>query len=175
MKKAEKTFFVQNLAEEIKSASSVVLVNYSGLSVKAQQDLKKRLKEVGAKMVVVKNTLFKLAADKAKLDKEILSDSVLVGPTALVITEDDSIAPLQILAKFAKEFGIPQLKVGLIESKFQDQDALVALSKLPGKQALTNQALGAISSPLYSLVATLQGNLQKLIFTLENASKKEVK
>ena len=103
MKKQEKIFFVENLTEELRSAKSVVLINYAGLSVKAQQELKKRLKEVGARMLVVKNTLLKRAGEAAKVDKEILSDTVLTGQTALVIAEDDPIAPLGVLGKFAKE------------------------------------------------------------------------
>lgn len=174
MKRAEKPFFVQNLKEELKSASSIVLVDYSGLNVRRQQDLKKRLREVGAKMLVVKNTLFKLAGEGAEIPKDTLSDTILAGPTALVITaEEDPIAPLQVLGKFAKEFEIPQLKVGLIEGIFQDKDALIKLSTLPSKDVLVTQAVGTIAAPLYGIVGVLQGNLQKLICTLQQARESE--
>ncbi|BCX15030.1 MAG: 50S ribosomal protein L10 [Patescibacteria group bacterium] len=172
MKRTEKTLFVENLKEELKSSTSVVLIDFQGLSVKLQQDLKKRLKEVGAKMVVVKNTLFKIASKGANMPEEITSDTVLCGPSAIVITEGDPIAPLQVLAKFASEFEIPQFKVGVVEGKFQDKENLIALSKLPSKNVLLGQALGSISSPLYGIVATLQNNLQKLVFILDQASKK---
>ncbi|OGM84565.1 50S ribosomal protein L10, partial [Candidatus Woesebacteria bacterium RIFOXYC1_FULL_41_14] len=65
MKKAEKVFFVDNLKVELKDAKSVILVNYAGLAVKPQQELKSRLSEVGGKMVVVKNTLLLRAAESA--------------------------------------------------------------------------------------------------------------
>src|SRR3989344_2622379 len=123
MRKAEKPFFVANLTEQLKSASSVVLVDHTGLSVKLQQDLKKRLKESGASMNVIKNTLFKLAGRQAKVPEESLSDVSLQGPTAIVITEGDPIAPLQILARFAKEFELPHFKVGIVEGKFQEKYA----------------------------------------------------
>ncbi|MGD8744550.1 MAG: 50S ribosomal protein L10, partial [Candidatus Woesebacteria bacterium] len=97
MKKSEKTFFVQNLTQELKAASSVVLVDYSGLDVKSQQELQRKLSEVEAKMLVVKNTLFKLAGKAAKVAEETLTDTVLSGPTALVITEADPIAPIQVI------------------------------------------------------------------------------
>lgn len=167
MKRSEKPFFIQNLTEELKSATSVVLVNYSGLNVKAQQDLKKRLREVGAKMAVVKNTLFKLAGGEAKVPKEVLIDTVLSGPTALIIAEDDPVAPLHVLGKFAQEKGIPQLKVGIVEGIFQDKETLVKLSRLPGKEALATQAVGAIGAPLYGIVGVLQGNLEKLVYILK--------
>jgi large subunit ribosomal protein L10 len=168
MKKQEKIFFVENLTEELRSAKSVVLINYAGLSVKAQQELKKRLKEVGAKMLVVKNTLLKRAGEAAKVDNQILTDSVLTGQTALVISEDDPIAPLGVLGKFAKEFEVPQFKVGLVEGSFQDTEALKKLSALPGKDALLGQLLGALMSPSYGLVGTLNANMQKLLFILKS-------
>lgn len=173
MKKTEKSFFVQNLAEELKSASSIVLIDYSGLNVKSQQELKKKLREVGAKMIVVKNTLFKLAGESVGFSSGALTDSVLSGPTALVLTEEDPITPLAVLAKFAKEFELPQLKVGVVEGSFQNKDALVTLSKLPGKNALVAQVVGSIAGPLYGLVGTLNTNMQNLVSILKQASEKE--
>ena len=169
MKKGQKTFFVENLAEQLKSANSVILINFAGMGVKTQQDLKKRLREIDAKMVVVKNTLFKLAGKKVNLPNESLKDTVLVGQTALIITEKDPIAPLQVLAKFSKEFEVPQLKVGIIEGFFQNESELIELSKLPGKDGLVAQVMGAIASPMYGLIGTLEGNLQKLVFVLNEA------
>jgi len=169
MKKSEKPLFVENLTAEIKSTNSFVLVDFVGLGVKHQQDLKKRLKGVGAKMLIVKNTLFKRAGKDAKLPDEIISDTILSGPTAIIVSPDDPISFLQVLAKFAQEFEIPQFKVGVIEGNLQDKESLIKLSKLPAKDILYSQVLGAISSPLYGLVGTLQGNLQKLIFILSQA------
>ena len=169
MKKGQKTFFVENLAEQLKSANSVILINFAGMGVKTQQDLKKRLREIDTKMVVVKNTLFKLAGGKVNLPNESLKDTVLVGQTALIITEKDPIAPLQVLAKFSKEFEVPQLKVGIIEGFFQNESELIELSKLPGKDGLVAQVMGAIASPMYGLIGTLEGNLQKLVFVLNEA------
>lgn len=173
MKREEKAFFVANLAEEIRSAQAAVLVNFSGMNVKLQQELKKRLSEAGAKMMVVKNTLFKLAGQKAKVPNEALTDTVLQGQTALIVAEEDPLSPLQVLVKFAKEFEIPQLKAALIEGDYYDKQSLLALAKLPSKQALFSQAVGAVASPLYGLTAMLQANLQNLIFILSEASQKQ--
>ena len=169
MKRAEKSIFVKNLTEELKGASSVVLVDYSGLNVKAQQDLKKKLRDVNAKMIVVKNTLFKLAGESAKMPKETLTDTVLTGPIALIVTEDDPIAPLSVLGKFAQEHELPQLKVGIVEGNFQDTETLVLLSKLPSKETLVTQAVGVIGAPVYGLLTVLNGNMQKLLSVLNQA------
>lgn len=169
MKKTQKSFFVENLTEELKSAKSAILVNFSGMGVKNQQELKKRLSKVGARMLVVKNTLFKLAGKKAGIPKETLTDTVLIGQTALIISDEDPISSLQVLAKFAKEFEVPQLKVGIIEGCFQDKESLTKLSVLPGKEALVAQVIGSMAAPMYGLIGTLQGNLQKLVFVLNEA------
>src|SRR3972149_3084273 len=113
MKKAEKPIFVENLTAELASAKSVVLINFAGLSVKSQQELKRRLKEVDAKMMVVKNTLLKRAGQTAKIPADTLSEDVLAGQTALVIGSSDPIAPIQVLGKFASQFDVPSFKVGI--------------------------------------------------------------
>lgn len=172
MNKTEKSLFVQNLTEEIKASSAVVLIDYAGLSVKMQQDLKERLSEVNAKMAVVKNTLFKLAATEAKSPSEVYEDTAISGPTALIMSEDDPIAVLQVVSKFSKEFDIPNLKVGIVEGSFENQENLVALSKLPSKDILYAQVVGAIGGPLYGIVGTLQANMTKLVYILDQASKK---
>jgi len=170
MRKKEKPFFVQNLSEQLKSAKSVILVDYTGLSVKLQQELKKRLKEAGAQISIVKNTLFRLAGKNAKVPDEALQDSVLQGPTAVVISEKDALTPLQILAKFAKEKEILNFKVGIIEGKFQDKPSLEKLATLPSKEVLFGQTISLLSSPIFGFVRTLEGNLQKLVFILKEYS-----
>lgn len=167
MKKAEKVTFVSDLTRDLQGAKSIVLVNYSGLSVKAQQELKHRLSESGSRMVVVKNTLLKRAGESAKIDNEILTDTVLSGQTALVISGDDALSPIQVLGKFAKEFEVPKFKVGVVEGAFQDETSLEKLSLLPGRDVLLGQLLGVLMSSPYGLVGTLNGNLQKLVYVLQ--------
>jgi len=173
MKKSEKPLFVQNLTEHLKTATSFVLVDYTGLTVKMQQDLKKRLRQVEADMEVVKNNLFKLAGKEARIDENILTDTVLTGPIALIITEKDPIAPLQVLGKFVKEHEILEFKVGIVEGIFQDKESLTRLTNLPSKENLQAQIIGSLSGPLYGIVGVLQGNLQKLVYILQEVSQKQ--
>ena len=168
MKKQEKVFFVENLTEELKSAQSIILVNYAGLGVKSQQELKRRLVEVGAKLIVVKNTLLKRAGETAKIDPQVLSDSVLTVQTAIILASKDAIEPLTVLGNFAKEFTVPTMKVGIIDGSFQDNPTLIHLSNLPFKDVLLTQLLGILKSPSYGLVSTLNANTQKLLFVLKS-------
>ena len=171
MLKAQKVTLVDNLIAELKDAKSVILVNYTGLNVKSQQELKKRLKEVGGRMVVVKNTLLKRAIESAKIDSKVSTEEILSGQTALVIADEDPIAPIQILGKFAKENELPKFKVGVVDGTFQDSETLIKLPSLPGRDVLLGQVLGALMSPMYGLTATLNGNLQKLVYILDQKSK----
>lgn len=172
MKKADKITFVEGLTKELKDAKSLVLVNYTGLDVKAQQELKHRLNAVGSRMVVIKNTLLKRAAKEAKLDENITTDTVLSGQTALVIATEDAVAPIQVLGKFTKEFEKPKFKVGIVEGSYQDESSLLTLSTLPGRDVLLGKVLGALMAPEYGLVGTLNANMQKLVYILDQASKK---
>lgn len=171
MKKAEKIFFVDNLTEELKGAKTVVLINFVGMGVKAQQELKKQLKAVNAKMIVVKNTLLKIAAKKAKVDESLLDDSILTGQTALIVTSDDAISPIQVLGKFAKEFETPQMKIGIIEGTLTDAASLAHISTLPGRDALLGQLLGALMAPSYGLISTLNAGPSRLVSMLEAKAK----
>ncbi len=171
MLKAGKVELVKDLVSELKSVKSFVLVNYTGLNVKAQQDLKNRLKEANGRMVVVKNTLLKRAIEAAGLPKETSTDEILAGQTAIVLATEDPIAPIQALGKFAQEFDLPKFKVGIIEGSFQNSESLVKLSTLPGRDILLGQVLGSLMSNLYGLVGTLQSPMQALVYTLNAKAK----
>lgn len=166
MKRQEKPFFVANLSEELKSAKGLVLVNFSGMTVKTQEELKKRLKGVGAKMLVVKNTLFKAAGESTQINVHILDDTILTGQNALVLFYEDPLPAIQALGKFAKEFEVPQIKVGIIEGVFQDTASLIKIASLPGREVLLGQLFGVLQKPGYGLVRTLKAAPQKLVCTL---------
>lgn len=172
MQKAQKIESVKIIEEELKKAKSTILVDYSGLDVATQQELKKKLKEENARMIVIKNTLLKIAGGKSKLPKEALTDSVLSGQIALVLADGDPISPLKVLAEFAKEFSVPQMKVGIVEGSFQDKQSLEELSKLPGKDGLKLQVLGVMAAPIYGMVGVLNTDLLKLISILDQKAKK---
>lgn len=167
MIKSEKVQLVESIASELKEAKGVVLVNFAGMGVKAQQDLKKRLKEAGAKMIVIKNTLLKLAIESAKLDSSLSTEDILSGQTAVIVSNEDAVSPISVIGKFAKEFEIPQMKIGIIEGSIQDKEALTKIASLPGKDALLGQVLGSLMGNLYSLVSTLQNPMSSLVYTLK--------
>lgn len=166
MKKVEKSAFVEELTSTLKSAKNVVVVDYTGLGVANQRELKKRLKPAGARFVVIKNTLFKIAAKKADISPEMLTDTVLSGQNGLILSDEDPVTPLTVVTKFAAEFEKPKLKVGMLEGSYVSQEDLTSLSKLGSKSAVVGQLIGTLMAPSYQTVAVLGGKLQELIYVL---------
>jgi len=161
---------VSALASKMSGAKSIVFVDYGGMTMKGQQSLKAALKEANADMMVAKNTYLRIAGQAAELPSEMLADAVLSGQTALIWGTEDAVAPLQTLGKFMKDNELPKWKMGIVEGTVQSADGLSKISKLPTKEVLYAQVVGAVAGPMYGIVGTLQGNLQKLVYLLKAKS-----
>lgn len=155
---------VVSLSNKIKSSKSVVFVDYTGMDMVSQQSLQKKLKEQGAKMLVAKNSLVEIAAKEAGIEADL--SQILTGQTAVVFSGEDAVASIQIVGQSLKEIEKPKFKAGVMESVYYDGAKMLAISKLPSKQTLLANTVGAISAPLYGLVSTLSGNLNALVWTL---------
>lgn len=166
MKKQEKTVIIDKLSKDFKEAKSISLIDFAGMNIVGQQDLKKKLKEAKAKMVVAKNTLIKLALTEAKLPKEATDAKVLSGQTAVVIGNEDPVSPIQIIGKVASESENLKFKAGILEGEFQDKENMISISKLPSKEILVGQTVGSIAGPMYTLISNLEATVQELLGTL---------
>lgn len=171
MKRVEKPFVVEDLTKRFEDAKSVVVLDYQGLAVKDSEKLRRQISEAGGKLVVAKNTLLKIALEKARGTLGTL-DTLLQGPTAVIFAEEDEVAPLQKLGRFITEKGLPRLKFGIFGTDVFDAEKLLALSKLPSRNVLLARLMGTIASPSYGLVGTLNANLQKLVYVLSVKSKR---
>ena len=147
-----KQTIVQAIAEDIKDAASVVLVDYRGLTVAEDTALRKQLREAGIVYKVCKNTMMKRAfegTDFAALDEH------LEGPSAIAISKDDATAPARILCKFAKDAKALELKAGVVEGTVYDVAGLTELSKVPSREELLSKLLGSLQSPITNLARVL--------------------
>ena len=143
---------VQAIAEDIKDAASVVLVDHRGLTVAEDTALRKQLREAGIVYKVCKNTMMKRAfegTDFAALDEH------LEGPSAIAISKDDATAPARILCKFAKDAKALELKAGVVEGTVYDVAGLTELSKVPSREELLSKLLGSLQSPITNLARVL--------------------
>ena len=136
---------VTQVAAELKAAASVVVVDYLGLTVEQVTELRKQLRESGVQMKVVKNTILRRAAAEASI--EGLNEH-FVGPTAIVFSESEVVAPAKIIAEFAKKADKLEIKGGLIEGKAASADEVKALAALPDREGLLSMLLSVLQAPV---------------------------
>ena len=149
---------VQEIAENIKDAQSVVLVDYRGLTVAQDTQLRKQLREAGITYKVYKNTLMNFAFKGTEF--ESLSDS-LEGPNAIAISKDDATAPARVLAQFAKTAPALEIKAGVVEGNFYDTEAMKEISGIPSREELLSKLLGSIQSPIANFARVIKQIAEK--------------
>ena len=143
---------VQAIAEDVKGAQSVVLVDYRGLTVAQDTAMRKELREAGVIYKVCKNTMMRRAFEGTEFAG---LDEYLEGPSAIAISKDDATAPARIICKFAKEAKALEVKAGVVEGTVYDANGIVELSKVPSREELLSKLLGSIQSPITNLARVL--------------------
>ena len=143
---------VDKIAEEIKDAQSVVLVDYRGLTVAQDTELRKQLREAGVIYKVYKNTMMKRAFEGTEF---AALDDCLEGPSAIAISKDDATAPARIICNFAKKAEALEVKAGVVEGSVYDAAGIQELSKIPSREVLLSKLLGSLQSPITNLARVL--------------------
>ena len=143
---------VETLTGKIQEATSVVFVDYKGINVAQDTELRKQFREAGVEYTVVKNTLTRFAAKNVGYD----FDEVLNGTTAMATTTGDPIAPARIVCEFAKKNkNTLSIKGGVVEGSVLTADQLNGFGELPSKNALVASVLGTFLAPISSLAFVL--------------------
>ena len=143
---------VEEISNSIKDAQSVVLVNYSGLTVEQDTILRKELRESGVQYKVYKNTMMKRAFAGTAFEP-LTKD--LDGTNAIAISKDDATAPARIIAKFAKTAPKLEMVSGVVEGNYYDKAGMEALANVPSREELLGKLLGSIQSPIANLARVL--------------------
>ena len=136
---------VEEISATIKDAQSVVLVDYRGLTVAQDTELRKQLREAGITYKVYKNTMMNFAFKGT--DFEALAP-YLDGPNAMAVSTTDATAPARVLAKFAQTAKKLEIKAGVVEGTVYDADGMKAISEIPSREELLSKLLGSIQSPI---------------------------
>ena len=155
-----KKVVVDALTAKMQEATSLVFVDYKGITVAQDTELRKQFREAGVEYSVVKNTLANFAAKNAGYD----FSEVLNGTTAMAHTTGDPIAPARIVCDFAKKNKLKTLSIkgGVVEGSVLSVDQLNGFGELPSKSALVAQVLGTFLAPISSLAFVLdQIRMQK--------------
>lgn len=143
---------VADLTEKFKTAASGVFVNYCGLSVAEDTELRNKLREAGVDYAVIKNSITKRAANAAGFTE---FDEILAGPTAVAFSFDDVVAPAKVLADFAKTHEVMALKAGFMDGKAMTLEEVDALSKIPSKDTLYAMLAGGLNACIAGLARAL--------------------
>ena len=144
---------VEALTGKVKEATSVVFVDYKGITVAQDTELRKQFREAGVEYSVVKNTLTNFATKNAGYD----FSEVLNGTTAMASTTGDPIAPARIVCEFAKKNKTCKIAIkgGIVEGSVLSVDQLNGFGELPSKNALVASVLGTFLAPISSLACVL--------------------
>ena len=149
---------VAEISELLSGAASAVAVDYRGLTVAQDTELRKALREAGITYKVYKNTLIRRAAegtDFATLDPH------LEGPTAIAVSRDDATAPARILAEFAKKADKLEIKAGIVEGTYYDANGMKAIAGIPSREILLGRLLGSFQSPITNFARVLNQIAEK--------------
>ena len=162
MDKEQKERLVAELTEKLKSADTLIVTDYRGLTMPQIDDLRGKLIEHGARFTVVKNTLTRRAAEAAGADALL---ALLEGPSAIAFIEADGdmVAVAKALADSEKDTKVLAIRGGLMEGKTITAEDVEELSKLPPFDVLRGQVLGAIIGPLQNLLGLVSAPLQNLV------------
>ena len=143
---------VEEISAQIADAESIILVNYSGLTVEQDTQLRKELREAGVHYKVYKNTMMNFAFQGTPCE-ELCKD--LEGTNALAVSKDDATAPARIIAKFAKTAPKLEMVSGIVEGNYYDKNGVDALAAIPSREELLGKLLGSIQSPITNLARVL--------------------
>ena len=154
----QKKQVVAELTQRLKDSCAGVVVNYSGITVADDTKLRKELREAGVEYTVVKNTLLRRAASEAGLEG---MNVVLEGSTAIATSKDDYVAAARILCKYAETNKKFTVKTGYLDNDIISLEKIDSLAKLPSREVLLANVLGAFQAPIASFARAVQAIVDK--------------
>lgn len=144
---------VKALADKIKEAKLVLLTDYRGINVSDVTELRSKLRAANAEYKVIKNNITRRALEECKVEG---LEELLVGPTAIVLSNEDYLEPSKAIYEYTKNNDTYKIKGGIIEGKVMTAEEIITLAKLPSRETLISMLAGA-----------LLGNISKLAVALD--------
>ncbi|MDZ7374823.1 MAG: 50S ribosomal protein L10 [candidate division KSB1 bacterium] len=162
---------VEFLTENIRQAKGIYLTDFTGMTVEEMNELRARLRQEKILYRVVKNTLTRIALERAGFPGQL--DSYLEGPTALAFGFDDPVTPARVLRDFARQRPKLRFKASLVDGRVFGAEETEKLADLPPRNELLARLLGQLNAPITGLVWTLHGSLAKLVYVLQAIKEKK--
>ena len=170
MARPEKIAEVEAIAERMRGAQSMVLADFTGLTVAQMTVFRATCREKSVECRVVKNRLARIAADDA--DLSILKEH-LNGPTAIMFGPESQVDPAKIVVDFAKDNEAMEIKGGILDGAYLDAKEVVALSRTPSKDELIAKMMGSINSPVSGIAMSISAVMGGLARTIDAVAKQK--
>ena len=170
MLKEKKQEAIDELEQSLTSATSMIVADYRGLGVSQLAALRRELREADASLIVAKNTLARIAAERAGVEGLL---EFLSGPTAIAFCRADAAPVAKALAKAAKETDVLQIKGGVVDGAVLDASGIRTLATLPSRDQLHAQLVVALASPISGLAQTLAAIPRGLVVALDQIEKQK--
>ncbi|MBD3392659.1 MAG: 50S ribosomal protein L10 [Chitinivibrionales bacterium] len=168
--RTERLQAIEKLEKEFDQATGIYLTDFSGIDVEKMTKLRRELRGIGAKYIVVKNTLARIALEKC--GKTDLVEHVK-GPVGVAIATEDSIGPARVIKGFKKENKeLLGVSVAYVDGSLYDDRQTAALADLPSRDVLLAQFLSCLQAPVTNFAGALNGILTKFVGTLEAVKNK---
>lgn len=164
--KVQKQKIIADLEDKINRSKSLVFANIQGLKVKDLSELRKKIKEGGGLLQVVKKTLLNLIFKKSDSGLNVKN---LNGEVALIFSFQDEIKAAKTVYEFSKEKENLKIISGIFDRKYLEKEKVLEIAQLPAKEELLGKLVFSIKSPISNLVNVLQGNIKGLITVLAKA------
>ena len=149
---------VDQISEELNGAKAAVLVDYRGITVEQDTELRKQLREAGVIYKVYKNTMINFAVKGTEFEE--LSKH-LEGPTAIAISKEDATAPARILYNFSKNAPKLELKAGVVDGTYYDEKGIQVIATIPSREELLSKLLGSMQSPITNFARVIKQIAEK--------------
>ena len=149
---------VEQISEELNGAKAAVLVDYRGITVEQDTELRKQLREAGVIYKVYKNTMINFAVKGTEFEE--LSKH-LEGPTAIAISKEDATAPARILFNFSKNAPKLELKAGVVDGTYYDEKGIQVIATIPSREELLSKLLGSMQSPITNFARVIKQIAEK--------------
>lgn len=165
----EKSNLLEEVKQRIQNSPYAIVTDYTGLKVREVSELRKRLRGVGARFSVVKNTMLRIAAREAGWPD---LDSLLAGQTAILAGSKDVCAAAKVLKNFMAEFNRPSVRGGVLDGRLISAADVKALADLPAREVLLAQLLGVLQAPASQLARILVTPAAQLARVIQARSEK---
>lgn len=155
---AKKAELVDVVAEKMKAAASIVVVDSRGLTVDQDTVLRRSLREADVEFKVIKNSILSRAAEKAGLEG---FGDVFTGPSAVAFSNEDVVAPAKIINDFSKTADALEIKGGAIEGAVSSKEEIMALATLPNREGLLSMLLSVLQAPVRNVAYAVKAVAEK--------------